>query len=138
MQREITPDWAAPVQISSGMAAYKEEVLVASSAIDIEEEQRIFIENKQKYCKVKIGVNTRARDVLASVSATGQLVGPNSDERAIGGWMLYEMAVDFGMGEYCRCVTLFIIACGLMLRYLYLRAADTRIRAYLGCVHDLE
>lgn len=83
--------------MSSGMTAYKEEILAAA---DIAEEQRIFIETKQKYCKVKIGLKTRARDVLKTVAATGQLKGPHSDERAIGGWMVYEVANDFGMGAF--------------------------------------
>lgn len=88
-------DWNKPVQMSPGTAAYKEEVLAAA---DIAEEQRIFVETKQKYCKVKIGVKTRARDVINAVAATGRLKGPNSDERAIGGWMVYDVANDFGMG----------------------------------------
>lgn len=88
--------------MSTRTATYKEETLAAA---DIAEEQRIFVETKQKYCKVKIGVKTRARDVLNTVAATGQLKGPNSDERAIGGWMVYDVVNDFGMGMLkCCCV----------------------------------
>ncbi|KAF8319073.1 hypothetical protein DL93DRAFT_2053897 [Clavulina sp. PMI_390] len=67
-------------------------------------DHRIFIESKQKYVKVRITAQTRAADVLARVSSMpgGLLRGPNSDERAIGGWMLYEVAVDFGMERPVR------------------------------------
>lgn len=54
--------------------------------------------------KVMIGAQTRAGDVLARMATSSQgkslLKGPNSDERAIGGWMLYEIATDFGVGTF--------------------------------------
>lgn len=97
-----TADWASPVPLTTGAAAYTADVLAQNADTDLGEDQRIFVENKQKYVRVRIGVGTRARDVLNRVRASGQLQGPNSDERAIGGWMLYEMAVDFGMERPVR------------------------------------
>jgi hypothetical protein len=88
--------------MSTGVTTYKEEIRAAT---DVIEEQRIFIETKQKYCKVKIGMTTHARDILDTVAATGQLKGPNADERAIGGWMVYEVANDFGLGTLRFCLT---------------------------------
>jgi hypothetical protein len=123
--------------MSTGITSYKEEIL---AAVDIVEEQRIFIETKQKYYKVKIGLNTRARDVLNTVAATGQLKGPNSDERAIGGWMVYEVANEFGMGASTTCHASRLHrrheGCPFLPRSI--RTPYSGIRTYLRCAHRVE
>ncbi|KAF9517187.1 hypothetical protein BS47DRAFT_1434494 [Hydnum rufescens UP504] len=92
-------DWPTSVPTSSANNVYKEEALTAA---DITEEHRVFIENRQRFCLVKIGASTRARDVLALVAAKNELHGTSSDDRSEGGWMVYEMANDFGMERPIR------------------------------------
>src|SRR5258708_1592077 len=89
------PNWKIPVKLSNAMAAYREEALVAA---DISDEQRIFVETKQKSCVVKIGVRMRARDVMEAVLATGRLHGRNRNDRTNGGGMLFDMVHDLALG----------------------------------------
>ena len=66
------------------------------------EPYRIYVENKQQYVKVALGVKTTAGDVLKMVKESGQLKseggGGMLDEKWAGGLMVYEIATDFGMG----------------------------------------
>jgi hypothetical protein len=62
-------------------------------------QQRIFIGDMQSFQMVEISASTSAGDVLRIIEEQGALnqyggVGP--------GWMLWEMAQDFGMGESGR------------------------------------
>ena len=57
---------------------------------------RVFIGDKQRFVTVEIGPSTRAKDVLEMVENQGELVG---EENQPGGYMLWELANDFGMGE---------------------------------------
>lgn len=58
-------------------------------------QQRVFIGNMQRFCLVEIGSGTSAGDVLNMVDGQGSL------DQAVGsgGWMLWEVSQDFGMGE---------------------------------------
>ena len=57
-------------------------------------QQRVFIGNMQRFCLVEIGSATSAGDVLNMVDGQGALdQSPGS-----GGWMLWEVSQDFGMG----------------------------------------
>jgi hypothetical protein len=58
--------------------------------------QRIFIENKQRFNMVEIGPLTNAGEVVHMVASQAALekLGAGS-----GGWMLWEVAQDFGMGK---------------------------------------
>ena len=57
-------------------------------------QQRVFIGNMQRFCLVEIGSGTSAGDVLNMVDGQGAL-----DQGAgSGGWMLWEVSQDFGMG----------------------------------------
>ena len=59
-------------------------------------QHRVFIGDMQRFNTVEIGSQTRARDVLDLVEAQGELRG---EAAALpGGWMLWEIAQDFGMG----------------------------------------
>lgn len=58
-------------------------------------QQRVFIGNMQRFCQVEIGSGTGAGDVLAMVDAQGAL----EQGAGSGGWMLWEVSQDFGMGE---------------------------------------
>ena len=86
------------MKLSNAAVAYQEEALLAA---DISEEQIILIqtsETKRKSCVVKIGVGMRARNVIEAVTATGMLHSPSRDDGINGGWMLFEMLNDLGLG----------------------------------------
>jgi hypothetical protein len=58
--------------------------------------QRIFIENKQRFNMVEISPSTNAGEVVQMIETQAALekLGAGS-----GGWMLWEVAQDFGMGK---------------------------------------
>jgi hypothetical protein len=55
-------------------------------------QQRIFIGDLQRFSLVEIGASTSAQDVVDILENLGELHG--------NGWMLFELAQDFGMGMY--------------------------------------
>jgi hypothetical protein len=59
-------------------------------------QQRVFIGDMQRFNMVEIGPSTNAGDVIEMVEAQGSLNG----WVGTGGWMVWEIAQDFGMGEY--------------------------------------
>jgi hypothetical protein len=58
-------------------------------------QQRVFVGDMQHFSIVSIGHGTKARDVIAMVDENGEL----PHEAKAGGWMLFELSNDFGMGE---------------------------------------
>lgn len=58
-------------------------------------QQRIFVVNQQQFHMVEIGPSTSAGDVIALLDGQGVLKGWAGE----GGWMVFEVAQDFGMGE---------------------------------------
>lgn len=58
-------------------------------------QQRIFIGDLQRFNIVEIGLATNAQDVLDMLDKEGAL----EPILGRGGWMVYEMAQDFGMGK---------------------------------------
>ena len=59
-------------------------------------QQRVFIGDMQRFNMVEIGPSTNAGDVIEMVEAQGSLKGLAGN----GNWMVWEIAQDFGMGEY--------------------------------------
>ena len=57
-------------------------------------QQRVFIGNMQRFCLVEISSGTSAGDVLNMVDGQGAL----DQTPGSGGWMLWEVSQDFGMG----------------------------------------
>ncbi|KZT09246.1 uncharacterized protein LAESUDRAFT_647284 [Laetiporus sulphureus 93-53] len=70
----------------------------AQSKTQILWQQRIFVGTMQKYVVVEIGPSTIAGEVLQIVDAQGML----EEGAAAGGWMLWEVAQDFGMERPVR------------------------------------
>lgn len=62
-------------------------------------QQRVFVGNLQQFHMVEIGPATTAGDVVSLMENQGALKG----WAGMGGWMVFEMAQDFGMGE-CQCM----------------------------------
>lgn len=71
-------------------------------------QQRIFVGNMQKYVVVEIGPSTSAGEVLQSVDSQGAL----DDGAGSGGWMLWEVAQDFGMERPIRSFEMLSDVCG--------------------------
>jgi hypothetical protein len=59
-------------------------------------QQRVFIGDMQRFNMVEIGPSTNAGDIMEMVEAQGSLKGRAGN----GDWMVWEIAQDFGMGEY--------------------------------------
>ena len=60
-------------------------------------QQRVFVGNLQQFNMIEIGPTTTAGDAVSMMEAGGALVGWAGS----GGWMVFEIAQDFGMGT-CR------------------------------------
>jgi hypothetical protein len=75
-------------------------------------QHRVFVGDMQRFNTVEIGPQTRARDIINLVEAQGELRGEAAAEP--GGWMLWEIAQDFGMGK----LNPSRLACLLFLYYL--------------------
>ncbi len=56
---------------------------------------RIFVGDLQRFNMVEIGPQTNGKDVLDIIRSQGDL---SDSERATGGWMVFELCQDFGMG----------------------------------------
>ncbi|THV03071.1 hypothetical protein K435DRAFT_647725 [Dendrothele bispora CBS 962.96] len=61
-------------------------------------QQRVFIGDRQRFVVVEIGQGTSAGDVIKMVQDQGAL----KEWRGSGGWMLFEIAQDFGMERPIR------------------------------------
>ena len=68
-------------------------------------QQRVFIGNMQRFNMVEIGASTTAGDVVEMVEAEGSF----KDFIGIGGWMVFEVAQDFGMGTFIFFLLFFIV-----------------------------
>ncbi len=58
-------------------------------------QQRVFVGNLQQFHMVEIGAATTAGDVVSLMDSQGALNGWAGS----GGWMVFEVAQDFGMGK---------------------------------------
>lgn len=54
-------------------------------------QQRVFIEDLQRFSMVEISSSSSAQDIIDALESQGEIGG--------SGWMLFELAQDFGMGE---------------------------------------
>ena len=59
-------------------------------------QQRVFIGNMQRFNMVEIGASTTAGDIIEVIKAEGKF----KDVAGSGGWMVFEVAQDFGMGTF--------------------------------------
>jgi hypothetical protein len=69
---------------------------VNTSKPELVVQQRVFISNMQRFNMVEIGESTTAGDVIEMIKADGAL----KDFAGSGGWMVFEVAQDFGMGTF--------------------------------------
>jgi hypothetical protein len=65
-------------------------------------QQRIFVVDLQRFNTLTISPSTTAKEVIDALEGRGQL----ANWAGVGGWMLFEVSQDFGMGEpYSTLVT---------------------------------
>ena len=63
-------------------------------------QQKVFLGDVQRSTTVEVGANTSARDVIDAIESRGE-IGPHDPNNNGGkGWMLFELAQDFGMGTF--------------------------------------
>ena len=84
-----------PVPASSSSSP-PDSLPVISSKPELVVQQRVFIGNMQRFNMVEIGASTTAGDVIEMIEAEGSL----KDFAGSGGWMVFEIAQDFGMGTF--------------------------------------
>lgn len=85
-----------PVSQESGKDSYGSGAVISVHSETLMQ-QRVFIGNMQRFSVVEIGARTNAREVIAEVISRGDLT---PEEARSGDWMLFEIANDFGMGEW--------------------------------------
>ena len=69
---------------------------MVSSKPELVVQQRVFVGNMQRFNMVEIGSSTTAGDIIKMIGAEGTL----RDFSGSGGWMVFEVAQDFGMGTF--------------------------------------
>jgi hypothetical protein len=80
-----------PVSIPPAEALSNLALQSASRMQMMTTQQRIFVGDKQRFNMVEINATTNAGEVVEMVDSQGALGGR--------GWMLWEVAQDFGMGQ---------------------------------------
>lgn len=61
-------------------------------------QQKVFLGDTQRSTIVEVGATTSAQDVIDAIESRGEM-GPYDPNNTGGkGWMLFELAQDFGMG----------------------------------------
>ena len=70
---------------------------MVSSKPELVVQQQVFIGDMQRFNMVKIGASTTAGDIIVMNKADGTLKDFASSES----WMIFEVALDFGMGTLC-------------------------------------
>jgi hypothetical protein len=83
-QHRSAPSVSSPAD-SLPMVSSKPELVV---------QQRVFIGNMQRFNMVEIGASTTAGDIIEMIEAEGTF----KEYSGNGGWMVFEVAQDFGMG----------------------------------------
>ena len=63
---------------------------------ELVDQQRVFIGNMQRFNMVEIGASTTAGDIIKMIEAEGTF----KEYSGSGGWMVFEVAQDFGMGTF--------------------------------------
>jgi len=63
-------------------------------------QQNVFLGDTQRSTVVEVGTSTSAQDVIDVIESRGEM-GPHDPNNSGGkGWMLFELAQDFGMGTF--------------------------------------
>ena len=84
----------APPVSSASASSPADPLPMISSKPELVVQQRVFIGNMQRFNMVEIGASTTAGDIVEMIEAEGSF----KDFVGSGGWMVFEVAQDFGMG----------------------------------------
>ena len=63
-------------------------------------QQRVFLDDMQRFTVVEVGPTTSARDVIDAIESRGEIGSYDPYNNGGKGWMLFELAQDFGMGMF--------------------------------------
>ena len=63
-------------------------------------QQKVFLGDLQRSTVVEVGTNTSAQDVIDAIESRGEMGPYDSTNNGGKGWMLFELAQDFGMGTF--------------------------------------
>ena len=85
-----------PVPVPSTSSPANASPVVNTSKPELVVQQRVFISSMQRFNMVEISESTTAGDVIRMIEAEGSL----RDFTGSGGWMVFEVAQDFGMGTF--------------------------------------
>ena len=75
------------------------QTLPITTAKNAGSQQRVFVGNMQQFNMIEIGPSTTAGNVVSMVEAEGALI----EWAGTGGWMVFEIVQDFGMGMCKPC-----------------------------------
>jgi hypothetical protein len=78
-------------------------------------QQRVFIGNMQRFNMVEIGSSTTAGDIIETVKAEGIF----KEFAGSGGWMVFEVAQDFGMGTFFFSSSSFVVTLELCFNFFF-------------------
>ena len=81
---------------AQSLSSPAESLAMIGSKPELVVQQRVFIGNMQRFNMVEINESTTAGDIIEMIEAEGSF----TDIAGIGGWMVFEIAQDFGMGTY--------------------------------------
>ena len=93
---------------------------VGTSKSELVVQQRVFVGNMQRFNMVEIGVSTTAGDIIEMIEAEGSL----KDFAGSGGWMVFEVAQDFGMGTF---FSFFVSSASLVSTVFFYRTAHKEL-----------
>ena len=63
-------------------------------------QQKVFLGDMQRSTVVEVGSNTSARDIIDVIESRGETGPYDPNDNGGKGWMLFELAQDFGMGTF--------------------------------------
>ena len=113
---------------------------IVSSKPELVVQQRVFVGNMQRFNMVEIGASTTAGDIIEMIKAEGTFKDFASSE----GWMVFEVAQDFGMGTLIVFFFSLFLYCyvricfNFFLLFFFSRTPHKEFRTCDGCTSFLE
>jgi len=99
-QRVFAPSADTPDPSSHSQVISKESKQVSW-------QQRVFVVDLQRFNTVTMSPSTTAKEVIDVLERQGQL----ANWVGVGGWMLFEVSQDFGMGEPYSTLATYLTPC---------------------------
>ena len=84
-----------PTQSTDTVDPSSHSQVISKEAKQVSWQQRIFVVDLQRFNALTMTPSTTAKEVIDALEGQGQL----ANWAGVGGWMLFEVSQDFGMGE---------------------------------------